>query len=307
MKVDKKKLKNYIYEFEDYLRLIRKTNDINILKQMYIRLKEILPEFYYNGLMHSYYENIIKIVLECENFFNDQYLLNEKIEYMNIKKSNVLSKEETLNYLVDTTRKYLNSFCRYKNINDMSFESMCGYSSQKVKDLCDELNIESFLINITPGYLDESNLFNGSNFHYINIIKLENEYYLIDCTYKQFFKVGKTFLDRLGIINMSTPRVGAYMMMNDERMNLSKELLKRGYIKLNNENFKNYMDGFTISFRNGLYYEKTNDFTYTTSYNVNDYIKFLEEYDSQIMHEGYDVLGYQKEPLKNYNLDFKRK
>ena len=70
---------------------------------------------------------------------------------------------------------------------------------------------------------------------------------------------------------------------------------------------KTYLDAFTISFRNGLYYENTLDFSYTTEYSLDDYIRFIHGDDNQINHEDKLYLGYQSKPLKNYKLNFKKR
>ena len=286
-------------EFEDFYKNIKKKNDIELLKKIYYRLKQIAPYYYKNGKINKKYNCLVEKVLECENFFNSDFLINENIDMNN--NSNII------NSIVNDTRNYLFSIHKYKDINSYSFEGMCAYSAYKVKEICDSKNIECYVINIEPGYLDDSNLFSGCNFHFFNIIKLGYNYYLIDCTYKQFFKVSKTYIERLGIINLSSPRVGAYMMMNERRKNIAKEILKNGYIQLDKENFKDYLDGFTISFRNGLYYEKTNDFSYETNYSANDYINFLNNKDNQLNYEDEKYLGYQKEPLKNIDINFIKK
>ena len=56
---------------------------------------------------------------------------------------------------------------------------------------------------------------------------------------------------------------------------------------------------FTVSFRNGLYYENTNDFSFTAPYSVEDYVKFLHGENSQLNIEGEENLGYQRRPLKD--------
>ena len=297
--VNNKLLKEYIEEFEEYYYLIKKNNNIEDLKKIYHRLKEISFVFYKENKLDKKYNNLIEIILDCENFFTNNYLINEKIS---LEKSN-----DSIKSIIYETRNYLNKFNRSKDINMFSFEGMCAYSSYKVKEICESKNIECYVLDIEPGYKEDINLFNGSNFHFFNIVKLNNNYYLIDCTYKQFFKVSKTFIERQGIINLSPPRVGTYMMMYDDRISLSKELLKNGYILLDDDTFKKYLDGFTISFRNGLYYENTLDFSYKTNYTVNDYINFFNGKDNQLNYEDKKMLGYQKVPLKDINFSFNKR
>ena len=42
-----------------------------------------------------------------------------------------------------------------------------------------------------------------------------------------------------------------------ETMNfLEEKIVKDGFVELTEHNFKHYLDGFTLSFRNGLFYEQ---------------------------------------------------
>ena len=86
--------------------------------------------------------------------------------------------------------------------------------------------------------------------------------------------------------------------MTEVGKQIAQNLLEKGYTRLSNESFKTYLDAFTVSFRNGLYYEQTNDYSYKTNYTATDYINFLEGTDTQINHEGSEVLGFQKKPNK---------
>lgn len=304
--------RKHYYELSSYYNNIKYSDkNIDMLRQMYIKLKEIIPYYYNKGKMNRKYDNLIEILIKAENLFNGEYILNRKISIDgNLKLKNEPSKDEILNYIVNRVRLYLDNFCyknlrNYEDINSLSFENMCGYSSTYVIELCNKLNIRSYMINIEPGYLHESYLFGGSNHHYCTIIELDNEYYLIDCTYKQFFKKGKTDLERLGIVNCSPPRAGAYMLLDDKRRKVASIILEKGYIKLTEETFKDYLDGFTMSFRNGLYYENTKDFTYTTRYTSDDYINFIKGKDDQLYYEPEEFLGFQRRPLDNNKLSFK--
>lgn len=96
------------------------------------------------------------------------------------------------------------------------------------------------------------------------------------------------------------------MLMTEKGRKIANTLISDGYIELNDEVFKTYLDAFTISFRNGLYYENTLDFSYTTEYSLDDYIRFIHGDDNQINHEDKLYLGYQSKPLKNYKLNFKK-
>ena len=84
------------------------------------------------------------------------------------------------------------------------------------------------------------------------------------------------------------------MVMDEERNKVSDELLKNGYIKLDEKSLKAYLDGFTMSYRNGLYYQ---DHDYD-GYSIDQYIEFLSEEKSMADYEDREGLGYLKRPIK---------
>ena len=97
------------------------------------------------------------------------------------------------------------------------------------------------------------------------------------------------------------------MLMSEERKKIAQKILKDGYIKLTPNVLKYYLDGFTNFYRNGTYYEETNDFSYEPTYQDSDYMAFLEGKDNQLNHEKEKYLAYQKLPLKNPNLNFHKR
>ena len=100
---------------------------------------------------------------------------------------------------------------------------------------------------------------------------------------------------------------GCFMTMTEDRLNVASTILKKGYMPLTEQNMKNYFDGFALSYRNGLYYEETSDFSFTTPYTGVDYLDFISGKDSQIKHESREVLGFQEKPLKNPKMLIKHK
>ena len=220
------------------------------------------------------------------------------------------SSNDIIDKLVFDTRKYLllehgftNDFSKFKNIDLTNY---CHKSSMFIKKICDKNKIKSYILPIYPGYCENNRLYNGNGYHFANIIKNNNRHYLVDVTYSQFFYTVRNNLDRLGIVGTGGCNPGVFMLMTENGRKIANSLITNGYIELNDEVFKVYLDAFTISFRNGLYYENTLDFSYTTAYSVDDYIRFLHGDDNQINYEGKINLGYQKKPLKNYELNFKK-
>ena len=91
---------------------------------------------------------------------------------------------------------------------------------------------------------------------------------------------------------------GTFILMDKEREEVAKKLLRDGWIELDEKKLKTYLDAFAISYRNGIYYETTNDYSFTANYTIDDYIRFLKGEDNQINHEGKESLGHQKRPSK---------
>ena len=296
--IEKDELK--IYNIKDKLDGI---NDLEVLDKIYKYIKHRSKLFYNGKYMHPNYSIIKDALCNIENYVKG-----------NLIDSGILSFNNDINnfieYLVFEGRKYLiyEHYPIFKNnkedinLNLFNFTNCCKESSLYIKKICDDNNIKNYLICIYPGYTDIYNLYNGYGFHYINLVYYNNKYYLIDLTYSQFFYKNRSSLERIGIVNLTGPNVGRFMLLNNN-IDIANKILKDGYIELDENIFKSYLDAFTISFRNGLYYENTNDYSFKTNYSIEDYLKFLCGYDNQINHEGLENLGYQKRPLKK-NISF---
>ena len=297
------------YEHEkvinEYAKKMTNDNYQETLSKIYDYVKSITYIYYDNGFMHKAYESLMWDMINTEDKLSDLKLLDIPTEFcFNNKKDNFID------YIVQNTREFLLKKHTYDefngNLSDIDFTNDCSDAASYVKRLCDKEKIKFYLLPIHPGYDGRARLYDGTRYHFANIIKYNNKYELVDVTYSQFFYKRRNNLDRLGIVNSSGCSVGTFMLMSEKGKNIATKLIHDGHIELNEEVFKTYLDSFTISFRNGLYYEDTNDFSYTALYSVDDYIKFLYSDDSQVKHEGRENLGYQKKPLKNYNLKFRR-
>lgn len=287
---------------------IHKCKDITVLNKMYSYLRKNATDFYDNGSINNLYYNAVMNLMDSELLFNKEYLLDNKF-YLdvndNISINHDSNEDDILKYLVYNARlslikdEYFGTDISKldKNIWDFNLVNYCELASEKIKELCDQIGVSCKTLIIYPGFDKKVKLFDGIGYHYFNIIDFGTSKYLIDVTYSQFFNKSACNIGRIGIMDYSTPRAGYFMMLDDKRKNISKKLLSNGYIKLSDDGFKDYMDGFTLSFRNGLYYQKNNDYSFTTSYTSDDYFKFLNGLDSQVKHEGIEVLGFQKKPL----------
>ena len=136
---------------------------------------------------------------------------------------------------------------------------------------------------------------------------INDKEYIVDCTYRQFFRLENNNIDRLGVIGLCGCDPGVFMMQNRERKNVALAILKNGWVRCTEDNFKHYLDGFTLSFRNGLYYDWLGKVDYSVGYSASDYLEFLNEDDFITNYEPLEGLGEQEEPLKNRSLRFRKK
>ena len=311
------KYKNMLEKYEQLMIVAKAThndkNSLDIIKNIYSFVKEISPFYYEQNNLKPAFKDVTESICDSEDYLPKKYIIDIKPDFIYDYKQDILSKDsseiEILDYIVKQTRKYLNEEVSFMNViyplENYDLENYCVKASHKIEKICQELNIKQKRIKLEAGFQKDSDLYNGYGIHYFNIIKLGDKKYIIDCTYSQFFLLKRCLLDRIGIMDLGGCKPGIFMTLKENRKKLAETILKKGWVLLTDENLKDYLDGFALSYRNGLYYEQTNDFTYETPYQANDYYNFLNGLDNQLNHEGREVLGYQKKPLNNHNLKFK--
>lgn len=256
------------------------------------------------------------IKVERKKCFND-FIIDSKPDfdgndpkYFNRGECKTYTEEEFLDLLVWLTRSGLVEHLKNEdeyldNLDNETLSNQCYFSSKLVESICNGFNVRCKVIKIPPGFTDEIELYGGSGFHYFAMVQLQSGEYIVDCTYRQFFRLDRNLINRMGVFGMSGCDPGIYMTMDENRYDLANKILKRGWVKATPNNFKYYMDGFALAFRNCLYYEKNNETEMKTPYTFYDYKKFLKGEDHQINHEGYDCLGIQEEVLKDKDYCFK--
>ena len=292
---------------------------INLIKDIYSYVKSISHNFYEDEekRMDYGFKLITNYVLDSEYYLPTDFIIENNPNFdlglvMDYDLSQIKEPEYILDSIVNLTRHMLydsinGNLRRKKDFKDLDLTNFCIKAAKFIADLCGKYNIYQEKILIEPGFIKNSRLFSGVGLHSFNIITLEDKKYLVDCTYSQFFLLAKSFLERIGIPNMAGCNSGVFMTMCESRRRVAENLLRDGFILLEGDVLKDYLDSFAISYRNGLYYEETNDFSYTTNYEVKNYDDFLAGVDNQLNHEKELLLGYQRKPLNNPNLDFSKR
>lgn len=291
----------------EYLKELLKneSDEKEILSKAYIYTKSIISDFYNGFNMDDAYSRYIKTNLALLEGKYKSRIIDQK---SNFKKGKTIKDFDCiLDYVVYLTREYI-SYGINEDFDEINLIDKCHEAAIYIQKKCMENNISSSIIKIIPGYDINAHLYGSFlGYHFANIILFNNNYYLVDVTYSQFFYTKNNIIDRIGLVNIPPCYAGLFMMMSETGKNMAHELIEKGYIKLDKIKLKTYLDAFTMSNRNGLYYESTNDFSFETEYSLSDYEKLLNSKMSQVDIEGRENLGYQSRPLKDYQMVIKKK
>lgn len=142
------------------------------------------------------------------------------------------SEEYLLKTVVYFARKQL-----YKNDSvDFSSDSLRKYdlkSTKYVKDMCERLGVLCYTVNI-------KRLFGLPKDHNINIVKVDNTYYLLDLTYQQYFLLGQNFKNRYlkSASYIVKSEIGSRILYRNHGG--AVELLEKGFIKCDDDMFEDY-------------------------------------------------------------------
>lgn len=304
----------YFDQLDKIKREFANTSNYREIKELYNVRNEVLfkagydlkrtklEKLFYKSLAVKEKGRKIRYMIDYYNSFKYSQRFKERNDFFDA--------DDIIGYIIKSTlqklaKKYPEMLDCKKNISPtFDFENLCTYVSKIVYLKANELGLKNYRIKIDPAYSQKANLYNGDGFHYFNIIEVNNNYYLVDLSYLQFFKLRYNLASLIGIYDYYLCDVGYYMVKDAQRKTVAQTILNTGYIKLDKQNFKDYLDGFTLSFRNALFYENLGYVSYTTPYNYNDYINFLTGKDNQLKHEDWDFLGPQRKLLRNTNLKF---
>ena len=258
-------------------------------------------------------ENLIK----CNKTMSDFYIMAFNPNFKPLTHNEILALRKKLqkkyfdnySFLTDfitfiRTQISIQDWSKYATIDFKRIRMNRYHTSicQMVKETLNELGIDSKIHYIYLGFDKDSGLKGRLLAHPFNLVKLRDTYFILDLSYQDFFLLKDNMINSLGIKGYPNPLPGIYMLQSKSRMSTAGDLLNCGYIELNEKNYKNYFDGFALSFRNGLYYDNR-EISYTTDYSSTDYKMFLSRRDSQVKREGIMVLGTQKNSL-DHDMDF---
>ncbi len=118
-------------------------------------------------------------------------------------------------------------------------------------DLIRDHMLEKFnLLDINATALETQNILDADvSGHSILIIDFDDELYLIDPSYSQFFlkencNEDKYFINHEKQMVLISPDPGYYYIKNKDNLHIAKKILENGYIKLNKNSVKVYFDSF---------------------------------------------------------------
>lgn len=295
------KYKVKLFKTLEILRDLENTDEkILIIKDLYAYIKNISIEFYVEEKNEFVcLQNLVEIITYCEETLEKEYIIDIKTNF----EQQILHNMEKIIEIVYLTRSHLLNRLtmggRYHHPFDFyNLEDYCEIACDYMESICEDLHIKCQKYKLLYGFNNNLSLFKGCGFHCFNVLEINGNYYLVDCTYKQFFLLKKCLLERIGIPYLSGCYPGVFMCMTEKRKNIAEQIIQNGYLPLTDDTFKNYMDGFLLSWRNGLYYEETKDYSYTTPYTAEDYWNFLKNKDNILHYEKDYTLGFQNKPNK---------
>ncbi len=292
-KIHNKKVYDKLNDFFHYIKLI--TPDFCETEEKAELLRNIAEE-----------KKWISVKFSDNSIIDELPIFTPELHSPNFQKINPETPNEILDEIVYWTRFMLTrENHKVENLSNLHLINRCEEASRYIHQLAYFYQLKAQIVKIPAGFSQEELLYDeDTEFHYFVLIEIDNKTYILDCTYSQFFSWYRNEIERLGNYTYLGCFSGIYMLKDKEREKTARTILKRGWIELNDETIKHYLDGFALSYRNGLFYENIGVADYHTPYNTEDYHNFLFGDDSQIKREGKEFLGVQMKTLKNRDFKF---
>lgn len=264
-----------------------------------------------------FYNRLKNRMIDCEDLASGRFIVPDRAIFnpadFRFAGKNIFSidRKELIEYIVWFTRSRLLATYEDDNsdeiidFNKLHFTNDCKFAANVIKMVCDTLKVPCEVVKLPPAFTDEFQLYKGNGFHYFCFLTIDGVKYLVDPTYKQFFTLDFNLKDRLGVMGLNGCNPGIYMLMNNSRRKTAINILRKGYVVATDENIKNYLDGFLLSYRNGLFYERyLGEANYDVPYSITEYFEFINGDELLFDYEPIDFMGNQEEPLKNKNFRF---
>lgn len=161
-----------------------------------------------NKLMVNFSPNL---TMPNEVTNTDEYLL-KVIVYCTRKK---LMHEDSVDFTTDSLKK------------------LDSKANEYVKDVCSHMGLTVVSFNIGRS-------FNIPKNHNASLVKINDLYYLVDCTYQQYFLLGQNFKNRYikSASHVATCEVGARILARNREGAI--ELLENGFISVDDPMFEDY-------------------------------------------------------------------
>lgn len=127
------------------------------------------------------------------------------------------------------------------NIKNTALINKCDYATEL---LCDEFDKYKIDYSIKETHKLISNDVMG---HMFMIVYIEDKNYIVDLTYLQFFLKNRCnkdmYKEKDGLTYMA-PDPGYYYVEHKDKLGVAKSILEDGYMELNEDNIKTYLDSF---------------------------------------------------------------
>lgn len=211
-----------------------------------IKKGKITKDVYYH-VVEEYFNNIYKYIeeniddIDASQLARIHSLENSLNDFIIDFKTNINAPNEVENsdeYLLETIVYFTRKQLKIKESIDFSSAALRKQdriANDYVSDMCNRLGLPSYCFNV-------SHLFDLPRNHNICIVNVNSEYYLVDCTYQQYFLTGLNFENRY---LKSTSRivkceVGRRILKRNP--DGARQLLEKGYINCKDITFEDYFD-----------------------------------------------------------------
>lgn len=300
-------------EYETKCFLNPRESQENAANEFYTKLKELSYLYYKGKNLPFSFRYLSQEIVNFEGLLPSNYIVSIMPHDFSksISKPKTLANPElVLDYIIDKTRNYLYDYITFDerlfSYESCDLQNECKNAVDFINGLAMDLGIDFQKILICPAFSMDWG-YEYSGVHYFTILFIHDKAYIVDPTYSQFCLKKRCNLIRLGTPLVPLCAPGTFMLYDKTREDVLNTILKKGYIECTDTNLKAYMDGFLVSFRNGLYYEHSNDYSFETNYTASDYKAFLNGTKSLFDYGRPEELGYQLRPLDNPYIKIRHK